>query len=119
MNSRSIRSLLLSVSLFIFMCLFFSGSYRLIGHEEGAIETESPRVLCSIPTQMTAPPTRDAENVSPQHSRHLLSRRESAVLVSSPEIPVHVLCDANGNVLGRRSYMHEVYYVFTLGDGFA
>ena len=30
-----------------------------------------------------------------------------------------VIKDANGNVLGHRSYMREVYQVFSLGDGFA
>ena len=118
MNSKSIRSLLFSASVFVFLCLLISGRSRLIGHADGFEEASLPRILRCVPAQLTAGPAPAAEDVCPQPNRQLMSKKEYSLPFSLYELPVCVMCDANGNVLSHRSYIHEVYYVFSLGDGF-
>jgi len=120
MKEKSIRSLVLGMAMFLFVCLLLSGSPRLIGREDDAIlPGSSCRALNSIPVSFTAVNMTQSESASPLQGRTLLARREILCVSSPHDLPVPVMCDANGNVLGQRSYMHEVYHVFSLGDGFA
>jgi len=120
MRERNVRSLVLYAAVFVFLCLLLSGSPRLIGGQHSpAVPDGSARALSSIPVSFTAANMPQGESASPLQTRNLLARRETLNVSSPRDLPVPVMCDANGNVLGQRSYMHEVYQVFSLGDGFA
>jgi len=117
MTKRSERSLVLFAVIFVFACLLLSGGSRLIGHEGEAIPVQmgdvsggssafsaAPAPLCEtgLESGSQAETIRDARAETPRHA--------------APA--ARVACDANGNVLGSRSYLHAVYQAFTLGDGF-
>lgn len=117
MAKKSERSLLLVCMLFVFVCLLLSGGSRLIGSE-----------IQEKPMQLRPP-----ESICAELSRVIAQRIESSLVIrrehSAPYIQVtperqdrmlshRALSDANGNILGSRTYMRSVYQSFALGDGF-
>ena len=119
MKNRSVRTLLFYASVFVFLCVLLSGGSRLIGHVDETTDPQPQRLPGSIPARLTAVQVSSAEEAWPQQNRQPQAKKVmiSSSLIQAVNIPV--LCDANGNVLGHRSYMREVYQVFSLGDGFA
>ena len=118
MKKRSALALLFYASVFVFVCILLSGGSRLIGHVDAATETQPQRMLGLISTRLTAAPAAASEDVCTLQIRQPKTKREMVSPSLTQDMTTPVLCDANGNVLGQRSYMREVYQVFSLGDGF-
>jgi len=119
MKEKSLRLILFYSFVFVFLCLLLSGGSRLIAWHQYPLECVPDRGLSSIPAVLTAMQTTVQENACSCQNRMLSYKKEFSVAAHVLDLPARVLCDANGNVLGQRSYMHEVYQVFSLGDGFA
>lgn len=117
MAKRSEQKLLLVCALFVFVCLLLSGGSRLIG-TDSQMEPMPERSFASIRAVLTSPVERHAETgYVPGRSQS--TQRAQTNPAPENRIPYHIaLCDANGNVLGERTYMRAVYQVFVLGDGF-
>ncbi len=116
---KQIKSIGFALCLMAFAVLFLVGSPRLIGHagEEGP-QPVPIRLARVVPAMLNQASGVQAEHGCPAHGEHQ-QQRLIAVKPESAQIVHHlVLSDANGNVLGGRSYMHEVYQSFALGDGF-
>lgn len=103
----------------LLLVVFLGGGRRLIaGGETETAQRVTPvdslsAALCSPPAQQTSSPSllkarRDAE--SPERICGLSAQ----AAVAQPLRGV----DANGNVLTHRNYLHALYQVFALGDGF-
>lgn len=103
----------------LLLVVFFGGGRRLIaGGETEAAQRANPvaslsAALCSSPAQQTSSPSpfkarRDAEN----------PERICGLSAQAAVVPPLRGVDANGNVLTHRNYLHALYQVFALGDGF-
>lgn len=117
MRRRSERSLLLLGLFFVFACLLISGGSRLIGHEmqEDSMPMQRGTLIAAAFSAMPAP----LAQLSDAPARGEEAQRAASGEVEERGMFIPVLaCDANGNVLRGRSYLHEVYQVFSLGDGF-
>ena len=118
MAKKGERSLLLLCMVFVFACLLLSGGWRLVGRgQEDTLIPERP--YASIRAALSSIPAQTAETVSPMRRAAVQQRVHTAPAPDRQALKSLVQSDANGNVLGQRSYMHEVYHVFSLGDGFA
>lgn len=117
MAKRSGRSLLFVCTLFVFACLLISGGSRLIGSDvqENPIPVRS---AASIRAVLTNAITHRAQ-VGVQLRHEQRSQYMQALPAPEDRSLNHLtLCDANGNVLGEKTYMRAVYQSFVLGDGF-
>lgn len=117
MRRRNGRSLILAGLAFVFVCLLLSGGSRLIGHS-GDVETVPCRPVPSIEAMLTGVQDRNLQTGCVCRKEH--SAQRFAVVSAREDQPrmCRILSDANGNVLSSDSYMHAVYQVFALGDGF-
>ncbi|MBQ2990970.1 MAG: hypothetical protein IJD60_06735 [Clostridia bacterium] len=119
MMNRSVRKMVFAAAVTLFVCLFLSGSPRLIAGREELPETRPLHSVCAVPSYLTNGTVRHEENGCASFGEQTLQRRPFSVVVRCQDPVNPVLSDANGNVLGCRSYMHEVYQAFVLSDGFA
>ena len=117
MANRSERSLTLSVLLFVFVCLLLSGGGRLIGSSSEAAP-DSCRHQMPVRAALTSVPAPCSELGEAPDRGQSAPRFTAAPAPESLNLHLRVLCDANGNVLGGKTYLHTVYQAFTLGDGF-
>jgi len=118
MKNRTLKSEAFLVCMLFFVFLLIAGSHRLIG---GSSESENPvpfTSVAAVSSAFTAIPAVRAESSSPVSRTSSLSKQCICVATVRPPIQLSVLSDANGNVLGHRSYIHEVYQAFVLNDGF-
>ena len=115
----AIRSFGFAVSVFVFVCLLITGSPRLIAREETDAGPAPVREICDVPSRMTSGVSPAANSACGAQREQQLQRKADALIFEQTEPVMKVLSDANGNVLGCRSYMHEVYQAFVLSDGFA
>jgi len=117
MRKRSERSLVLFAVIFVFACLLFSGGSRLIGHEVQDDLVQSAE-LSSVRAAFSAVPAPRAELGAEPVFEAIAQRTDRAEAPKSAAPRARIICDANGNVLKSRSYLHTVYQAFSLGDGF-
>ena len=118
MKSRTLKSAAFMCCMFLFACLVIAGSPRLIG---SSVDPEKgvPLIdVSAVPAAFTAAPAVRLENGSPVVRTQSLHKQFVSFFTVRPRKEVSVLSDANGNVLGHRSYIHEVYQAFVLNDGF-
>lgn len=117
MRKRGERCLVLLTLLIVFCCLLLSGGSRLIGREgEETRPPLSPAVLRSV---LCSAPISAGETGCLQKKEHPVRTQTADASIASDEPGISVCSDANGNVLGRQTYLHTVYQAFSLGDGFA
>ena len=117
MRKRGERYFVILPILIVFCCLLLTGGSRLIACEEEQVVLPHPpsvlrSALCSAPVQQA--------ETGCVHIRVSAGRLQStAVPMIHHEPDTSVCSDANGNVLRKATYLHAVYQVFSLGDGFA
>lgn len=117
MMKRSERSLLLVCMLFVFVCLLISGGSRLIGCElpEKPLQVRS---LVSVCAELSQAAAQRIESVLVAWRVFSAQRMQTAAESQDRNLNHRAPSDANGNVLGGRTYMRSVYQSFALGDGF-
>ena len=120
MKNRDARSVLLLMCLSVaFFCLLISGFPRLIaGGEESPMQMDKTvmhAAMIGAPAPNMNGETGSGENIEP---RPRAERPAACALRIDGGQPIALRSDANGNVLGHRSYLHTVYRAFALGDGF-
>ena len=117
MERNGVRSFVLLSLLIVFSLLLSAGGERLIGHADGygpdAMDSAIP--LYAVITQA---PQRIDETCMSENAVPRVLRREAASIMRDTPVPICVISDANGNVLRASSYLHTVYQLFSLGDGF-
>ena len=117
MERRSERFVALLAVLFVFSCLLLSGGSRLIGFSGEEIPVPVRQVM-HVHAALSRMPEPSAELASVP-ARQQSTVRVVAVPAEENLILNHrVQCDANGNVIGAKDYLHAVYQAFALGDGF-
>ena len=119
MKVRDGRSALL-VGLFVaFVCLLISGFPRLIARTQEPCALPDPATMraamIGAPAAQTGGETGTSEMAA---TMPRAERPKSCAMRLVGERALALRCDANGNVLGHRSYLHTVYRAFALGDGF-
>jgi len=117
MTKRSERSLVLFAVIFVFACLLLSGGSRLIGHTVEDVPVQMADVS-RVRTAFSAAPAPLCEmGIEPIQKAETIRGTRSET-PKGAAAAARVICDANGNVLTCRSYLHAVYQAFSLGDGF-
>lgn len=118
MNRLHMRSVALAFSLFVFTCLLVTGGYRLVGHECAQEQFHRDEPVVAVRGLLCAPPEQRPEvSLTMQREKALQSAGYSVYMRC--QRPCACVCsDANGNILGSESYLHAVYQLFSLGDGF-
>lgn len=117
MQRRGGRSLFLLACLLAFCCLMAAGGRRLIGCEQPSDRETSASP--ALQAAFTAAPAPDAQESGEPEPGERSAQRLSPVIVSGRMLLRTAVCsDANGNVLGGRTYLRAVYRAFSLGDGF-
>ncbi len=119
MKNRDARSALLVCLSMAFFCLLISGIPRLIARGQ---EEPMPLTRAVMHAAMIAAPANAAGQETCSGAQETPGQRTEKPAADTARIertlPVLLRCDANGNVLGHRSYLHTVYRAFALGDGF-
>ena len=117
MKRRSEQSLVLFMVCFAFLCLLLSGGERLIGMqgEKNAAPERPAALMCRA---FVAVPTQRAETGAAQLRTGCAQRCDRAPAPENTILSPRAACDANGNVLGAKTYLHAVYQAFVLDDGF-
>ena len=118
MIRRNVRSYVFSVMMFAFICILLTGGSRLIGCDIQQQETQPLAVLRLVPAALCQAPASQAQSSAGNVRSYEPDRQTAVPMAAYPQPDRLVLSDANGNVIGHRSYMHEVYQAFALGDGF-
>ena len=118
MKKRNMRSYMFSFMMFAFVCLLLSGGSRLIGCDVQSPETEPLAAVRLVPAMLCQAPSTRAQEGAGCPRMYTPDRQTAVPVVVYRQPEITVLSDANGNVIGHRSYMHEVYQAFALGDGF-
>lgn len=122
MQERMCRRSFLICFLFLFCCLVLTGGKRLIGNQYDENQASIPALnlivdeayLCSLPSINQETDKSNINHEKTLHSRLSLMAVDSVRGQRRPELQA----DANGNILGEKSYMRTVYQTFALGDGF-
>lgn len=119
MKSKAGRMIIFTLCCLTFACLFISGAERLI--ERGEKAPRLPEIRHVVTAYLTSSQTHaeHAEHHAPGETQ--AERKSSCTLQEEAQRIEHALLrtDANGNILGSRSYIRAVYHVFPLSDGFA
>lgn len=112
------KPLLVMPLLLMAACLLIGGAHRLIAfpeQENAGMPVYAREVyLCSAPSQIN-----EWSGCADRQEHPLL--RAMADALPAPRVPSGLIAlgaDANGNVLGKESYVRSVYHAFALGDGF-
>lgn len=100
-----------------FACLLLAGAPRLIARDDSP-EAPPPSAVHAALVSAPAPGAQtDGAAV-----REVQAERQAQAVHAANHLgldrAVVLRTDANGNVLGHRSYLHTVYRAFALGDGF-
>ena len=111
------QSLVLALVCFAFLGLLLSGGSRLIGAQDRA-KAATERADALQRASFVSVPAPKAETGTAHQRGPVVQRCVCARLQESPAPDSLAACDSNGNVLKSRSYLHEVYQAFVLGDGF-
>ena len=117
MAKRSEQKLLLVCVLFVFVCLLLSGGSRLIGSDV-QVDPMPARSFASIRAVLSSPVERHAETGCAPGRSQSTQRVQINPAPENRSLQRIALCDANGNVIGEKTYMRAVYQAFVLGDGF-
>ena len=117
MTKRSERSIVLFAVVFVFACLLLSGGSRLIGHEGEELAVQMTDVSMAAAAFSAVPAPLCQMGLKPVCESETIRDAKTETL-QKQEPPVCVACDANGNVLSGKPYLHAVYQAFSLGDGF-
>ncbi|MBQ4264679.1 MAG: hypothetical protein IJB85_04125 [Clostridia bacterium] len=117
MEKKAERSIVLLAVLFVFACLLLSGGWRLIGTSCEA-SPDSVRQQMPVRAAITSMPAPCSELGAAPTRGQIALRFVAAPASENLNLSLCVLCDANGNVLAGKTYLHTVYQAFTLGDGF-
>lgn len=117
---KSMRSFGFAFALLVFACILLSGGQRLIGFD-GAVQPKplSVQTVNLVQSEWTAAPAPQGQSGCLSEKKHLTEKQSMCMVIPKEHPSMYVLSDANGNVLGCRSYIHEVYQAFVLSDGFA
>ena len=118
MIRRNVRSYAFSVMMFAFICVLLTGGPRLIGCDMQPQEAQPLTVLRLVPAALCQAPSSLAQSCEGNVRSYEPDRQTAVPMAAYPQPARLVLSDANGNVIGHRSYIHEVYQAFALGDGF-
>ena len=118
MKRKDIRSYVFFFMMFAFVCVLLTGGSRLLGGEAEAEQAEMPVSVRLVQAALCAPSSSQAQSSLSAVRTYTPDRQTAVPMEAYSQMERLVLSDANGNVIGHRSYMHEVYQVFALGDGF-
>ena len=117
MGGQAVGRLFLSLCALALVCIAISGAPRLIAGGEDtppSVLTEAAQAYLTQASQESVP---ESAPRAEMRARGSAQTAQSARLGVMP-LPA-VRRDANGNVLAAQgSYLHAVYWVFALGDGF-
>ena len=118
MAKRSEQKLLLVCVLFVFVCLLLSGGSRLIGSDDMQVDPMPARSFASIRAVLSSPVECHAETSCAPGRSQSAQRVQINPAPENRSLQRIALCDANGNVIGEKTYIRAVYQAFVLGDGF-
>lgn len=104
--------------LVVFACLLLAGAPRLIGRDESSGALPPAAVHAALVSAPAPGVQTDGAAVREQQDERQAQAVHASVHLGLDRTVV-LRTDANGNVLGHRSYLHTVYRAFALGDGFA
>lgn len=119
MRRGGVWGILFSGVLVAFACLLLAGMPHMIAGDGGS---HAPPSAAAGRVALVSAPAPSSQTDGAKAEQTHAERQEESVraFVRLGLVPSVVLrTDANGNVLGHRSYLHTVYRAFALGDGFA
>lgn len=118
MSGQKGQKIIFTFAVLAFSCLLLSGGSRLIAVPQ---EPGIPILPAQswLEASLTCPPASETGAVQAPSVHEKRCLAQSSAFLDVKEIDFQLpQTDANGNVLRHASYMHAVYHVFVLGDGF-
>lgn len=118
MSGQKGQKIIFVFAVLAFSCLLLSGGSRLIASPQ---EPSLPIMPAQswLEASLTCPPASETGAVQAASIHEKRCSAQSVAFLDAKETDFQPpQTDANGNVLRHASYMHAVYQVFVLGDGF-